>query len=239
MVTFSKGFISRKDLGWPASAAPTQASAPLGSKIHYEGTPVSVQDHSHCKAQWTAIRNSHLANKAEGYSDIAYTLGVCRHGYVLEGRGPGHQTGANGNQALNRAHYSICVLYGTNDKVVSDAVITAVREGVSYLREHGAGKEIKGHRDGYATACPGDPLYALVKSGKFEPVKVSAPRSVDKVDTDMTPAQDALLKKIYDSLAVKPWTYKNPKLTGAVPDMHQRVVDIEKKLDAILAKLDK
>jgi len=237
MTTFSKGFISRKGLGWPATAARAQVGNPLGVKVHYEGTVSPVRDHAYCKSYWTGIRNSHLANTKEGYSDIAYSMGVCRHGYVLEGRGPGHQTAANGNQALNRAHYSVCVLYGTNDHSVTEAVVTGVREAIQYLREHGAGKEIKGHRDGYATACPGDPLYALVKSGKFEPVKASTPRSIDKVNTDMTPEQDARLKRIEEGLAQKPWTYKNPKLTGDVPDMHQRVLDIEKKLDAILAKL--
>ncbi|MFF3871188.1 peptidoglycan-binding protein [Streptomyces sp. NPDC001978] len=37
------------------------------------------------------------------------------------------------------------------------------------LRQHGAGDEIKGHRDGYATACPGDALYAWVKKGAPRP----------------------------------------------------------------------
>lgn len=214
-------FISRKDLGWPPSAAPTQVGNPLGCKIHYEGTVSPARDHSHCKDYWTQIRNSHLANKAEGYSDVAYNLAVCRHGYVLEGRGPGHQTGANGNQALNKAHYSICVLYGTNDTSVSSEVVSAVREAILYLRDHGAGKEIKGHRDGYATACPGDPLYALVKSGRFEP---------NQKEDDLDP--------------IDVWAYKNAKKLAEAkkagkhyPDMHERILDIEAKLDAILKKL--
>lgn len=164
-------FISRKDLGWPASAAPLKAHATKGVKIHYEGTPVPVQDHSHCKTQWTSIRKSHLANRAEGYSDIAYSFGVCRHGAVLEGRGLGRRTGANGNQELNANHDAVCVLYGTNDKSVSPEVVEGVKWVIRYLREHSTGSEIKGHRDGYATACPGGPLYALVQSGAFEPGK--------------------------------------------------------------------
>lgn len=168
-------FISRKDLGWPASAAPLKAHATLGVKVHYEGTYVVVQDHSHCKAQWTSIRKSHLANRAEGYSDIAYSFGVCRHGAVLEGRGLGRRTGANGNQTLNANHDAVCVLYGTNDKSVSPEVIEGVRWVIRYLREHSTGTEIKGHRDGYATACPGEPLYALVRSGEFEPGKAEQP----------------------------------------------------------------
>jgi hypothetical protein len=171
MVGLAVKFISRKDLGWPASAAPRKTKKTLGIKIHYEGTNSPVRDHSYCKGYWTGIRNSHLANKAEGYSDVAYSYAVCRHGYVLEGRGLGFRTGANGNQTLNADHDAVVILYGTNDKSVSEEVVTAVREVIAFLRGHDTGKEIKGHRDGYATACPGGPLYAFVKSGEFEPVK--------------------------------------------------------------------
>jgi hypothetical protein len=62
-------------------------------------------------------------------------------------------------------------MFGTNDKSVPGVVVEGVKEAILRLRAGGAGKEIKGHRDGYATACPGEPLYALVKSGQFEPGK--------------------------------------------------------------------
>lgn len=167
-------FISRKELGWPVSAAPAKTRETRGCKIHYEGTKVPSMDHSKCKGHWTSIRNSHLANKAEGYSDVAYNLAVCQHGALLEGRGTGFRTGANGNQALNADHDSIVVLVGTEYKTVGAAVVAGLKEGISRLRAAGAGKEIKGHRDGFATACPGDALYALVKSGKLEPGKATS-----------------------------------------------------------------
>lgn len=186
---FSKGFVSRKDLGWPASAAPLKTKKTRGIKIHYEGTRSPVRDHSYCKGYWTGIRNSHLANKAEGYSDVAYSMAVCRHGYILEGRGAGRRTGANGNQTLNADHDAIVVLYGTNDKSVSADVVQGLKEAIQYLRSHGSGNEIKGHRDGYPTLCPGDPLYAFVKSGKLEPNS--------KDDDEVTPADIA---KIADAV---------------------------------------
>ncbi len=216
-------FIRRSDLGWPPSSAPTQLAKLLGVKIHYEGTYSPVRDHSHCKTYWTQIRDSHLANKEEGYSDVAYNLAVCRHGYVLEGRGAGRQTGANGNQSLNRTHQAICVLYGTNDSSVSSEVVSAVREAIQYLRDHGAGKEIKGHRDGYATACPGDPLYALVKSGAFEP-------NQKEEEDDLPTPKDVWLYKGKDE---KSDVYAYVRNTKA------KVDEIEKKLDAILALLKK
>ncbi|MDR3081609.1 MAG: peptidoglycan-binding protein [Streptomyces sp.] len=164
--------VTRKDLGWPASAAPTQTST-KGVKVHYEGTPVSrklLDDHTTCIAEWQAIRKSHLANKQENYSDVAYNYAACPHGYLLEGRGIGKRTGANGNQALNQAHYAIVGLVGSEGLTEPTvAMLEAIRDGIDLLRQHGAGQEIKGHRDGYATACPGGPLYTWVQKGALRP----------------------------------------------------------------------
>ena len=164
--------VTRAQLGWPASAAPTQTST-KGVKVHYEGTAVSTKlltDHDACIAEWKAIRKSHMANTKEGYSDIAYNYGACPHGFLLEGRGIGKRTGANGDQPLNKAHYAIVGLVGSEGLTQpNDAMLGAIRDGIELLRQHGAGTEIKGHRDGYATSCPGGPLYAWVQKGAPRP----------------------------------------------------------------------
>ncbi|MFE2832148.1 peptidoglycan recognition family protein [Streptomyces mirabilis] len=169
--------VTRAQLGWPASAAPTQTST-LGVKVHYEGEPVSTRlltDHSACIAEWQAIRKAHLADTKENYSDIAYNYGACPHGYLLEGRGIGKRTGANGNQPLNIAHYAVCGLVGSSGLTQpTDAMLGAIRDGIELLRQHGAGLEIKGHRDGYPTACPGGPLYAWVLKGAPRPTPTPA-----------------------------------------------------------------
>ena len=170
--------VTRAQLGWPASAAPSQTSA-KGVKVHYEGTAVSqklLTDHAACIAEWQAIRRSHLANKEENYSDVAYNYAACPHGYLLEGRGLRKRTGANGNQELNRAHYAILGLVGSSGLTEpNDAMLGAIRDGIELLRKNGAGTEVKGHRDGYATACPGAALYAWVKKGAPRPASASAP----------------------------------------------------------------
>ena len=241
--------VTRTALGWPASAAPTQATT-RGVKIHYEGTPVSTRlltDHNACLAEWKDIRRSHLANKVENYSDVAYNYAACPHGYLLEGRGIGKRTGANGNQELNRAHYAIVGLVGSEGLTEpTDAMLSAIRDGIDLLRKNGAGTEIKGHRDGYATECPGGPLYTWVKKGAPRP-KQTTPEKEE--DTDMTPAQEALLKRIAADVAllksqqdVAPWTYRNPAQDAAsrqaghrIPDMHGRIQHIEAAVDALTA----
>ncbi len=170
--------VTRADLGWPASAAPEQATT-LGVKVHYEGTAVSttlLTDHGACLREWQNIRASHLANTAENYSDIAYNYGACPHGYLLEGRGVGRRTGANGNQALNRAHYAIVGLVGSEGLTEpTPEMLGAIRDGIELLQAHGADDEIRGHRDGYATSCPGGPLYAWVQAGAPRPNAAPTP----------------------------------------------------------------
>lgn len=206
--------VTRAQLGWPASAAPTQTST-KGVKVHYEGTAVSTKlltDHAECIAEWKDIRKSHLANTEEGYSDIAYNYGACAHGYLLEGRGIGKRTGANGNQPLNQAHYAIVGLVGDEGLTKpTDAMLGAIRDGIELLRQHGAGTEIKGHRDGYATACPGGPLYAWVQKG--------APRPAGTA-TQTTPA-----KPKYEPFPSASW-FVTGRRSPIVAAMHDRLVAV-------------
>ncbi|WP_075693854.1 N-acetylmuramoyl-L-alanine amidase [Streptomyces acidiscabies] len=170
--------ITRAQLGWGPSAAPTQTST-RGVKVHYLGQdvdPALATTHTKCIALWKAIRASHLANPRENYSDIAYNFGACPHGYLLEGRGIGKRTGANGDQPLNKGHYAVVGLIGNKGlSQPTDAMLTAIRDGIELLRQHGAGDEIQGHRDGYSTDCPGAPLYAWVKQGAPRPGAPTGP----------------------------------------------------------------
>lgn len=156
-----------------------------GVKVHYEGTavPASLADsdsHGQCAGRMRAIQASHLANTKENYSDIAYNFVVCPHGYVYEGRGLHRQTAANGNQTLNKGHYAVCAMLGNSGYVTPTAAqLGGICDAIDLLQSKGsAGSEIKGHRDGLATACPGDKLYAWVQKG--------APRPSGSVPTNPT-----------------------------------------------------
>jgi len=163
--------VRRTAWGAPASSAASHIGSTRGVKVHYLGSPYSSRSHSKCDDTVRSIRASHLANKAENYSDIAYNMLVCEHGYVYEGRGAHKKTGANGNSALNAGHYAVCALLGSSGLTKpSDAMLDGIRDAIEWLRTHGdAGNEIRGHRDGYATTCPGPALYAWVKKGAPRP----------------------------------------------------------------------
>lgn len=154
----------------PSKGSLTRISNLRGVKVHYEGTyvPKSLADsHGQCAGRMRAIQASHLANKVENYSDIAYNFVVCPHGYVFEGRGLGYKTGANGNQALNKKDYSVMGMLGNSGLVQPPAaMLGGIIDAINLCRKQGdAGSWVGGHKDGFPTACPGEHLYAWVKAG--------------------------------------------------------------------------
>ncbi|RCG32004.1 N-acetylmuramoyl-L-alanine amidase [Sphaerisporangium album] len=148
-----------------------------GVKVHYTGgrvDPRLAEDHDRCVAAVKAVQNMHM--DGNGWLDIAYSMVACPHRKVFVGRGPGHLTAANG-PGLNTGHYSVLGLVGNSGLVVpSDGMLHGILDAIEYLRdEGGAGREIKGHRDGYATDCPGGQLYSWVRKGAPRPGANSTP----------------------------------------------------------------
>ncbi|WP_307848435.1 peptidoglycan recognition protein family protein [Microbispora oryzae] len=140
-------------------------------KVHYTGgrvPPSIVGDHDGCVSMVKSIQDFHM--DGNGWLDIGYSMVACPHRKVFVGRGPGHLPAANG-PGLNSGHYAVLALVGNAGLVQpTDGILNAVLDAVDYLRaKGGAGKEIKGHRDGYSTDCPGDPLYSWVKKGAPRP----------------------------------------------------------------------
>jgi hypothetical protein len=159
---------------WHARApkgAYTSLRSTKGVKVHYTGGRIDkgiLNDHDLCVSLVRGIQNMHM--DGNGWLDIGYSVVACPHRKVFIGRGPKHLPAANG-AGLNTNHYAILALVGNSGLVEpTDNQLLSIWDAITYLREHGgAGKEIKGHRDGYATECPGDHLYAWLKKGAPRP----------------------------------------------------------------------
>lgn len=181
----------------PRSAA-GRLSSTRGVKVHYTGDhvdPALADHHERCDDRVRAIQDAHM--DGNGWNDIGYSMVVCPHGYAYMGRGPHALPAANG-PGLNSGHYAVCGIVGAKGLTEpTDAMLNGIRDAIEYLREEGdAGGEIKGHRDGYATDCPGEPLYAWVGKG--------APRPADGGDTGDT--EDETLQILINLGASQPMT---------------------------------
>ncbi|GGK24838.1 hypothetical protein GCM10011583_66140 [Streptomyces camponoticapitis] len=162
----------------PSGATP-YGRARKGVKVHYLGSAYSDRTHDKCAAYVRSLQNSHM--DGNGWSDIGYSFVVCTHGYSFEGRGLKRRNSANGNTSLNDQDYAVCALVGSSGLTQpTDPQLNGIRDTIEYCREKGpAGDWLGGHRDGYATTCPGGPLYAWVKKGAPRPNGSTTPEEED------------------------------------------------------------
>ncbi|WP_328736506.1 peptidoglycan-binding protein [Streptomyces bobili] len=139
----------------------TPASVPLSKRteffVHYDGgTPVTRTGY----AIMRAIEAGHLA---QGWSGVGYNFVVDQQGNVYEGRGwnlqgahcPGH----------NISGLSVQIAIGGDQKPSGRALAAARALYDEACRKTGRKLSKKGHKDGFATACPGKHLYAWVQAG--------------------------------------------------------------------------
>lgn len=151
----------------PPNGAGNALGNPKGVTVHYEGPKMGRRDHSKCDALVRSIQRFHQVTR--GWSDVAYNLMVCEHGYVYEGRGAHRGNAANGSTASNLSRFSVCALVGKGD-TITDNLKHGLCDAIVYLRNEGdAGTIVDCHSDHFSTACPGDELRAWVRAGTPRP----------------------------------------------------------------------
>ncbi|MFC9891451.1 N-acetylmuramoyl-L-alanine amidase [Streptomyces pilosus] len=188
--------VSRSQWGARAYRTPNGATpysrARRGVKLHYLGTAYSDRAHDKCAAYVRQLQAQHM--DGNGWSDIGYSFLVCTHGYVYEGRGLKRRNSANGNTGLNDQDYAVCLLVGSSGLTKpTDDQLHGARDAIEYCRKEGpAGTWLGGHRDGFATACPGDAVYAWVKAGAPRPAGSSpAPKPATTPTAPAAPSPEA------------------------------------------------
>jgi hypothetical protein len=100
---------------------------------------------------------------AHGWSDIGYNGLICPHARAIEGRGIDY-AGAHCPDH-NRLAYGWQFMLGKGE-VATPAMQARMRKAYDDCCTHSKRTLAKrGHRDGFATECPGDQIYAWVKAG--------------------------------------------------------------------------
>ncbi|WP_112469408.1 N-acetylmuramoyl-L-alanine amidase [Streptomyces triticisoli] len=205
-----------------------------GVKLHYLGTAYSDRPHTQCAAYVRQLQAQHM--DGNGWSDIGYSFVVCTHGYVYEGRGLKRRNSANGNTTLNDQAYAVLLMVGSSGLVKpTDDQLHGARDAIDHCREEGpAGTWLGGHRDGYATACPGDPIYKWAKDGAPRPKtqEDDMPAPADVWKADVIPAAAPPYNNTDWAKGNKTWTASyalgSAVLTGR---------KIEKKVDALTVQV--
>lgn len=158
-------FLTRDELNMdrPRSKSTRINPAAGGVAVHWGGPAQRIRSHDDCVARWRAWQRYHMNTR--GWVDIAYTGGVCDHGYAFAGRGSGIRTAANGTRAANDTYYAV-VWIGGQGEVPTRAAFDAIDWWIQQLREHGdAGSQVKPHQAFKSTSCPGPDLKSWIRSG--------------------------------------------------------------------------
>lgn len=164
-------YVSRSSWGArkPASTQALPASVVDEIVFHYSGMDSDEQaGHAACAGRVRAIQAFHMDDPDREWSDIAYSLLVCKHGYVFEGRGIERRTAATGDD--NDHTLAICFL--GDDTAGRDDVTNLGRQGLvdatRYVQAaRPRARKLSGHRDHMTTSCPGDEIEAYIKSPGF------------------------------------------------------------------------
>ncbi|MFD5856018.1 peptidoglycan-binding protein [Streptomyces chartreusis] len=158
----------------------TPASVPLSQRteffVHYDGGAHITRTGY---AIMRAIEAEHLGN---GWSGVGYNFVVDQAGNAYEGRGwnlqgahcPGH----------NVTGLAVQIAIGGDQKPSAKALATARALYEDACKKTGRTLAKKGHRDGYATACPGAQLYVWVKAGMPAGDYVPAPNPGGSLPSD-------------------------------------------------------
>lgn len=181
-VAASKGFLSRAQLGMRVPRSVSRSFDPRdgGVTYHYAGGPQRVSPllsgHTRCVNLWRGYQNYHMDSR--NYVDIAYTGGVCQHGFTFAGRGAGIRTGANGTNSGNYRFYAVCWIGGEGETPTKEA-LQAMAWWVRELRRNGgAGMRVVPHSFHKATGCPGAPLKNESRDLDGQQISGDAPTSV-------------------------------------------------------------
>jgi hypothetical protein len=230
--------VKRTAFGWGSTGA-AYAKPRQGLVIHYDGSDQGLagKPHASCVDYWRRTRKFHTGSNRQ-WVDIGYSFGACPHGFVFEGRGENHAQAAQ--PGGNTTWYSVTLMSGPGEKPTPEQ-IEAVRELRAYLMSRGLGGAVKGHRDFYATSCPGDTLYRLVRDGTF--TKSPSSNTIEEDDDVDVNAfwHDARIKM---NKGEKTESERSPaavlqELETEQDRIKSRLDDLGEKLDAVLAALRK
>lgn len=159
-----------------------QPVARRGVASHWPGAKATYVGKSH-SSHLATVAGIRAYHKRNGYCDIAYNLVVCPCGKVINGRGAGIQSGANGSTSANVNYGSVLWLVGPGE-APTEGQAAAYQAAYRML----GGGEHKTHNDvrPEPTACPGPAVTAYINTlNDPTPPPVYEPPTAED-DEDMT-----------------------------------------------------
>lgn len=140
-----------------------------GFTVHWNGPPANVIGHPHdrCQSFWAGVKAFHMSPRPgipHGWSDIAYSFGVCHHGIFLTGRGWDKNQFANGHDDVgaddgpDSEWYSVLCFIGEGE-TPNEGMLIGLENVIHTGRHYGhCGDLIYPHWAWKHKTCPGPDL---------------------------------------------------------------------------------
>lgn len=141
-----------------------------GFVIHHNGPEANCigRAHTRCVQFWAAVRDFHV--NSNGWSDIAYSFGICPHGTRFVGRGWDKNQFAGGTDVVgtddgpDSAWYSVLAFLGGAEKP-TPLMVAGVADLIAEGRSSGrCGQRVLPHNAFKPKPCPGPEFTAYAKA---------------------------------------------------------------------------
>jgi len=203
-----------------------------GFVLHHNGPAANCLDrpHTRCVAYWAAVRSFHMAPepKGQGWSDIAYSFGVCPHGMRLTGRGWNKNQFANGtdlvgtNDGPDSEWYTVLVFIGIGEaptEQMVDGVVALIDEGRASGR---CASRVLPHNAFKQKACPGPEFTTYAQLWDNRALVAPTQKEDDMTPENLAEIKAAMKAEVASGVkqAAKfltvggPTTIFDPKVTG-------------------------
>jgi N-acetylmuramoyl-L-alanine amidase len=155
--------VSRAEWGARNPTGTTAISRPVPRYFvhHTEGGHCTTQ--AACVSIVKGIQNYHM--DGNGWADIGYNFLVGEDGNAYEGRG-WDRVGAH-SPNYNSVAYGVSVIGSYTSRNPNAAALAVTQQLISCgisLGKLSSNYSLHGHRDGTCTSCPGDTLYATIRT---------------------------------------------------------------------------
>lgn len=189
MTDWSKFYDDNRSTWGAAAPLRARTSVSISARTeffnHYigPGSPgFANKPHSACLSQIKVWQRYH---QSKGWKDIGYNALICQHGRCIEGRGLGYSGSHCPNH--NTKGFGVQFMVAGSEKPTDVAYARMRKLYDALVKEKGGALAKKGHRDGVATTCPGDIVYAWVKKGMPYPSGTTPTTPAPKPPTTTTP----------------------------------------------------
>ena len=178
-----------------------------GFVIHHNGPPANCvgRTHDRCIKFWNAVKSYHTG---KGWSDIAYSFGVCPHGIRFTGRGWYKNQFANGTDVVppydgkDSEWYTVLVFIG-QDEVPPPEMIEATAALITEGRDSAfCGMRVLPHNAFKKKACPGPEFSALAQLWNGR--SISAKQDPQPPETEVTDVENMI---VYVDDSDRWWVY--------------------------------